>query len=239
MGQALVEPVHEVLAGLEHLLTISPAFDPKTDSRSFTVAASDYVTLVLLRPLLEELYREASGVAVNVVPVNLATPVAVERAQIDLAVIPRETMTSRTPHIQHRELFTEQYVPAVWAQNREIGDTLDREAMQRLSYVRYYDERSGPALIDVKLAALGIEPRVALTTLSFALIPMLLLGTQFFGFVQQRLLRQPHLRRDLRILTTPIPIDPIDLHMYWHPVMHRDPAHHWLRERIAALAANI
>jgi LysR family nod box-dependent transcriptional activator len=239
MGQALLEPVHDVLAGLEHLLTITPAFDPRNDSRSFTIAASDYVTLVLLRPLLEELYREAPGITVNVVPVDLATPVVIERAQIDLAVIPRQTMTSRMPHIQHRELFTEQYVPVVWKENREIGDTLDRDDMQRLSYVCYHDESSGPALIDTQLAALGIEPRVALTTLSFALVPLLLPGTQFYGFVQKRLLQQSHLRRDLRILTTPIPIDPIVQHMFWHPVMHSDPAHHWLRERIAALAANM
>ncbi|GAA3044942.1 LysR family transcriptional regulator [Pseudonocardia yunnanensis] len=239
MGQALLEPVHDILAGLEHLLTITPAFDPDNDTRSFTIAASDYVTLVLLRPLLEELYRKAPGIRVNVVPVNLATPVAIERAQIDLAVVPRQTMTSRMPHIQHRELFTEEYVPVVWKENREIGDVLDREAIERLSYVRYHDDNSAPALIDAQLAALGIEPRVALTTLSFALVPLLLPGTQFLGFVQRRLLRQTHLRRDLRILTTPIPIDPIVEHMYWHPVMHSDPAHHWLRERIAALASNI
>jgi DNA-binding transcriptional LysR family regulator len=66
MGQALLEPVHDVLASLEHLLTVSPDFDPRTDNRSFTVAASDYVTLVLLRPLSEELYRDAPGLAVNV-----------------------------------------------------------------------------------------------------------------------------------------------------------------------------
>jgi LysR family transcriptional regulator, nod-box dependent transcriptional activator len=239
MGQALLEPVHDVLAGLDHLLTITPAFDPENDTRSFTIAASDYVTLVLLRPLLEELYREAPGIAVNVVPVNLATPVAIERAQIDLAVVPRQNMTSRMPHIQHRELFTEEYVPVVWKENREIGDVLDREAIERLSYVRYHDESSAPALIDAQLAALGIEPRVALTTLSFALVPLLLPGTPFLGFVQRRLLRQAHLRRDLRVLTAPIPIDPIVEHMYWHPVMHSDPAHHWLRERIAALASNI
>jgi LysR family transcriptional regulator, nod-box dependent transcriptional activator len=239
MGQALLEPVHDVLAGLEHLLTINPAFDPENDTRSFTIAASDYVTLVLLRPLLEELYRDAPGIRVNVVPVNLATPVAIERAQIDLAVVPRHAMTSRMPHIQRRELFTEQYVPVVWKENHEIGDILDREGIERLSYVRYHDENSAPALIDAQLASLGIEPRVALTTLSFALVPLLLPGTQFLGFVQRRLLRQAPLRRDLRMLTTPIPIDPIVEHMYWHPVMHSDPAHHWLRERIAALASNI
>jgi LysR family transcriptional regulator, nod-box dependent transcriptional activator len=239
MAQALVEPVHDILAGLDHLLTITPAFDPKVDSRSFTIAASDYVTLVLLRPLLDRLHDEAPGVAVNVVPVNLSTSVAVERAQVDLAIIPSQYMTSLAPYIQRRLLFTEQYVPVVWKHNREVADTLEREAMQRLSYVCYSDQTCGPALIDRTLASLGIEPRTALTTVSIALVPVLISGTQFFGFVQRRLLKQTHVRHELRTLHTSIQIDPIVQKMYWHPVLQRDPAHQWLRERIIALAANI
>jgi DNA-binding transcriptional LysR family regulator len=239
MGQALVEPVHDILAGLDNLLTISPAFDPRVDSRSFTIAASDYITLVLLRPLLEQLYHEAPGVAVNVVPVNLSTPVAVERAQIDLAIIPVQFMASSAPYVQRRELFTEHYVPVVWKDNREVGETLDHEVMQHLSYVCYHDQTCGPALVDRALDGLGIKPRTALTTVSIALVPVLIAGTQFFGFVQQRLLRQSHVRHELRTLGTPIHIDPIIQNMYWHPVLQRDPAHHWLRERIIALAANI
>ena len=45
MGQSLVEPVRAVLTGLEQLLATTPHFDPGTDERTFTVVASDYVTL--------------------------------------------------------------------------------------------------------------------------------------------------------------------------------------------------
>jgi DNA-binding transcriptional LysR family regulator len=240
MGQALVEPVHEALAGLEHLLAITPAFDPATDSHSFTIAASDYVALVLLRPLIEELHRDAPRVGVQVVPVTMATAAAVERAQVDLAVMPKQIVSFRMPGVQERKLFSERYVPVVWSQNREIGDTLDTEAMQRLGYVRSHDESRGTrSLIDAQLAAMGIEPRVALTTQSFSLVPLLLPGTQLFGFVHERLLQLPYIRHDLRVLTTPIEAEPILECMYWNLIMHRDPAHHWLRERIATVAANI
>jgi len=238
MGQALVEPVHDILAGLDNLVTITPAFDPKVNNRSFTIGASDYITLVLLRPLLEQLHHEAPGIAVNVVPVNLSTPVAVERAQIDLAIIPGEFMTSQASYIQRQELFTEDYVPVVWKHNREVDETLELAAMQRLSYVCYYDQTCGPALVDRTLARLGIKPRTALTTVSIALVPVLIAGTQFYGFAQQRLLHQCHVRHELRTLRTSIQIDPIVEYMYWHPVLQRDPAHHWLRERIISLAAN-
>ena len=52
--------------------------------------ASDYVTLILLRPLLERLYREARDVTVDVIPVSGDTEVSLERAQVDLVIVPRE-----------------------------------------------------------------------------------------------------------------------------------------------------
>jgi len=239
LGQVLVDPVHDVLAQLHHLLRIKPTFDPKSDSRSFTIAASDYVTLVLLRPLLEQLHREAPQVIVNVVPINLSTSAAIERAQIDLAIIPDRYMTSKAPYIQRRPLFSDNYVPVVAKQNREVVGTLEREAMQCLPYVCYYDQACGPALVDQALAEIGIEPRTALATASITMVPVLIPGTPYFGFVLQRQLRHCHVREDLRTLRTPVRIAPIVQHMYWHPVLQRDPAHQWLRERTIALAADL
>ncbi|ORV53818.1 hypothetical protein AWC05_19015 [Mycobacterium florentinum] len=239
LGRALVDPVHDVLAELDHLLRIRPTFDPASDHRSFTIAASDYVTLVLLRPLLEQLHREAPNVTVNVVPINLSTSIAIERAQLDLAIIPDQYMTSKAPYIRRRQLFTDNYVPVVAKQNLEAGRTLEREAMQSLPYVCYYDQSCGPALVDQALAEMGIEPRIALATASITMVPVFVSGTPYFGFVQRRLLRHCHVRDDLRTLRTPVRIPSIVEHMYWHPVMHRDPAHQWLRERATTLSANI
>src|ERR1700677_4298632 len=90
LAQALVEPVHATLTSIGQLLATTPHFDPGTDERTFTVVASDYVTLILLRPLLERLYEEAPHVAVNVIPVSGATQVELERSQVDLVIMPKE-----------------------------------------------------------------------------------------------------------------------------------------------------
>src|SRR6202000_2523099 len=104
-GQSLVEPVHAVLTSLEQLLATSPHFDPATDARTFTVVASDYVTLILLRPLLERLYREAPRVAVNVVPVSGQSELSLERAQVDLVIMPREIASTGMRQMPQRTLF--------------------------------------------------------------------------------------------------------------------------------------
>ncbi|MGD0698380.1 MAG: LysR family transcriptional regulator [Trebonia sp.] len=239
MGQSLVEPVRAVLTGLEQMLATTPHFDPGSDERTFTVVASDYVTLILLRPLLERLYDEAPHVAVNVIPVSGATQAELERSQVDLVIMPRELASPAMAHFPQRTLFTDRYVAAVWNQHRDVGSTLSREQLTRLRYVRYNATTSGPAFVDIQLASLGIELNVALTTLSFTLVPWLLPGTSLFAFVHERLVNSTPVRGELRIIEPPVPLLPIEETMYWHPVFHNDPAHHWLRERVTTLAANL
>jgi DNA-binding transcriptional LysR family regulator len=238
LGQALVEPLRAALVGVEQLLSTSPHFDPAVDQRRFTVVASDYVTMVLLRPLIEQLYREAPGVVLDTIAVNGTTALALERAQVDLVIMPRELTLYGMGSFPRRTLWTDRYVAAVWNQNREVGAVLDREAMERLPYVRY-NGMGGDSFIDIQLTARGITPRTTLATQNFTLVPSLLPGTSLFGFVHERLVLASHLRRELRILDTGIEFSPISETMYWHPVFHQDAAHHWLRERVSTLAANL
>jgi DNA-binding transcriptional LysR family regulator len=52
LAASLVAPVQEAMAATEAVLGARPPFDPRTDARSFTLVGSDYVALVLLRPLM-------------------------------------------------------------------------------------------------------------------------------------------------------------------------------------------
>jgi LysR family nod box-dependent transcriptional activator len=238
-GRSLVEPVRAALISMEQLLATQPHFDPSVDERTFTVVASDYVTLILLRPLLERLYDEAPRVAVNVVPVSGTTEADLDHSQVDLVIMPRELASIGMERFPSQGLFTDRYVAAVWAHHREVGDRIDREQLQRLRYVRYYASSGGGAFVDAQLANLGIRTEVALSTQSFTLVPWLLPGTSLFGFVHERLLRATSVRRELRVVECDIPLRPIVETMYWHPVFHNDPAHTWLRECVATLAANL
>lgn len=238
LGQALVDPVRAALVSAEHLLATRPHFDPRADERTFTIVASDYVTLILLRSLLQRLYSEAPKVAVNVIPVSGTTESELEHSEVDLVIMPRELATYDMTRFPSRPLFTDRYVGTVWVHHREVGDRIDRDQLQRMRYVRYF-ARSGAAFIDTQLEALGIRPEVALSTQSFTLVPWLLPGTSLFAFVHERLLRATSVRRELRVVECDVPLQPIVEAMYWHPVYHNDPAHHWLRECITTLAANL
>jgi DNA-binding transcriptional LysR family regulator len=240
MGQSLVEPVRTALMSLEQVLSTAPTFDPAHDNRTFTVVASDYVTLILLRPVLARLYAEAPRVTVNVVPVGGTTAADLDSARVDLVVLPSQLATAGLRAFPHRPLFGDRYVAAVWRENLEVGDRLQRSHLEKLRYVRYQAPGGGPAFVDQQLAALGVQLNVALSTLAFTLVPGLLPGTPLFAFVHERLVAgSPPLRRELKVLEPPVPLEPIVETMFWHPLFHNDPAHRWLREVVASTAANL
>ena len=82
---------------------------------------------------------------------------------------------------------------------------------------------------------LVIEP----IEISFLLAPFLLQGTDLVAVVPER--AAGHLRRtaDVRFLEPPMDLPPITEMLWWNPRHTMDPAHAWLRARIAEIATEL
>ena len=85
----------------------------------------------------------------------------------------------------------------------------------------------------------GGARRIEFTVESFLLAPFLLQGTDLVAVVPER--AAGHLRRtaDVRFLEPPLPLPGITEMLWWHPRHTADPAHAWLRARIAEIAAEL
>ena len=57
--------------------------------------------------------------------------------------------------------------------------------------------------------------------------------------MHERLVSVAEVGGELRVLEPPVRLQPLAETMYWQPVFHNDPAHHWLRECVTTLAANL
>jgi DNA-binding transcriptional LysR family regulator len=95
------------------------------------------------------------------------------------------------------------------------------------------------ALPDRHLARLGVERRIEVSVESFLLAPFLLQGTELVALVPKR--AEAFLRRtgDIRVLASPIEFPILVETLWWHPRSNADPAHAWLRGRIARIAATL
>jgi DNA-binding transcriptional LysR family regulator len=91
---------------------------------------------------------------------------------------------------------------------------------------------------EAQLDRLGIQRSTEVTT-AFGLAPLLLCGTPRIALIHERLALALAGQTALRLLEPPFPLDPITQVAIWPGRVDADPAHRWLRSRIARLATEL
>ncbi|HEY1777463.1 MAG TPA: LysR family transcriptional regulator [Solirubrobacteraceae bacterium] len=238
-AQDLAAPVHEALDLIRGTLQTPAQFDPASERRAFRVSCSDYSVLMLIGPLVRALAREAPGVSVEVLPRLPNASRALTNGEVDLVVEPAEIMGD--VQLQALRLWEDHWMCCIWAHNSRVKRRMTVEDYLSLGHLVYSMGGVGQpvALPDRELARLGVERRIEVSVESFLLAPFLLQGTDLVTLVPSR--AQTFLRRtgDIRILKAPIELPVLVEMLWWHPRANTDPAHAWLRERIALIAESL
>jgi LysR family nod box-dependent transcriptional activator len=237
-AEALRQPVQEALSLIQHALDDRPGFDPATDQATFIVSCSDYSLLMLIGPLVRRLAAEAPGLTIQVLPRAPDAVRLLRDGEADLVIEPVEIMPDAG--LPSLRLFADRWLCCVWDGNSEVGDSMTMETYLRLGHLVYSGVRGHPiSLVDTHLAAAKVRRRIEFTVESFLLAPFLLQGTDLVTVVPER--AASHLRRTaaVRFLEPPLRLPSITEMLWWNPRHTLDPAHAWLRARIAEIAAEL
>lgn len=236
LASALVEPLTQVVVDVERTLKWRPTFDPASEIREFSVASSDHVLTLLLRPLTIRLQAEAPGVTIHTRGLSgLGTdPVgATLRGEVDLSI-------GNFRHVEGARcetLYTDRWVCAVSADNPDVDDRMPLDLFTRLPHLEW---RLRTPLVqshaEVLYESLGIERQTSATTESFALLPYFLRSTRMVALVHERVARQFD---GLKLLQPPVPIPDVIESMFWSGALERDAGHAWLRKLFVEVARTI
>ena len=88
---------------------------------------------------------------------------------------------------------------------------------------------AGPT--DEALAQQGLTRKVVLSVPHFLFMMSAVAGTDMVAMLPERLARTAP---GLHVVEAPLEVPGYEMAMLWHERRHRDPAHKWLREQIAA-----
>ena len=215
----------------------APRFDPATDTRKFVLAASDYVELVLLPPLLRELGRVAPGVELEVRPWGLhEVPDALAKGEADLMIGYFDELPAR-----HREeqLFEEEYVCIVRKAHPRVRGKLTLERYLELGHVLVSQRSDSPGSVDRALAKLGKRRQVALRVSHFLMVPVLVAETDLIAALSRRAAEPFADALGLRLLPPPLALPRSRIRHVWHEQMDADPGHRFLRELIRTVAKEV
>ncbi len=234
-AESLIAPLDGILRDVADLLRDRPQFDPRQDARTFSVAATDYMTFVFLRWLVRTLRDHAPGVRLTVEPVLADYAQQLRSGRIDMLILPSE-VAEDVGDFERAELFADRFIGLASADNPHI-DGLTSERFSSLPYLAYRvnGDRSN---VDKQLDALGVARNVEMTTESFVVPLLIIAGSDMVAMVHERAIALREPTSGLRTFAPPVPLTPIHQYLYWHPRRSGDPAHAWLRELIVDLASD-
>lgn len=235
-AESLQVPIGQILARIDETLTARPEFDPATDVRTFEVVCTDYIALLLIRPLVERLVDEAPAVRLRVKPVPESYADELRRDQMDLLVLPEEIAGTHVADAEREVLFDDRYVCAACQHHPDLAEGISVEHLQRLPYLAWR-AHGVESFVDRQLDELGITRRVEVTTENFVIAPFLLRGTHLYTMIQQHLGEAVAEAAGIQLLEPPLELAGLTQTMYWHPRRTDDPAHRWFRERLAGVAS--
>jgi DNA-binding transcriptional LysR family regulator len=231
----LRELVRAALTGVERVFTAQPEFDPASSTREYSLLVSDYGVAVFGDTVAALLAEEAPHARLRL---SANTPAAVDRAEqvllsTDLLVLPHGFLSD----LSHRDLYRDEWVCVVSADNPEVGDELTVEHLQNLPWVVTFHGPTAATAAARQLRMRGIQPRVQVVTENFLTVPGLVAGSRRVALLQRKLVGLLPLDIGLRALPPPVEVGQLVEAMWWHPAFDDDPEHAYLRDVVSRAAA--
>lgn len=233
VADALAQPVRAGLGILERAVDDPGAFDPATSTRTFRLMTADLVEVLTVPALLEYLSAHAPHVRLEIAPPGVGRESELlASGTVDVALgVPREL----APDVLVRRLYTETFACLVHRDHPDVTDALDLDTYASLPHAFISPGGSGPGVVDHALAARGMERHIALRTPNFLVAPWVVSRSNLIVTAPRRLCEHMVQAFPLRLVECPVELPSFDMLMAWHPRMHADAGHRWLRERLVAL----
>lgn len=235
-ADALAAPIRRgLLAFSEALMT--PSFDPRTAERTFAVATSDYVELVLIPIVLRLLAEEAPGIRIEVRPWGLhEVPPLLATGEADLMI----GYYDRVPP-NHRDsiLFEERYVCVLRQGHPRVKRRLTLAAWTSIPHVLVSQKAGTTGSVDRALRAVGRSRTIGARVSHFLLVPPLVARTDMVAAIGERVALAFAEPFGLRVFEAPIALPVGRVGMVHHVERETDPAHRYLREVVARAAAEL
>jgi len=229
-AEQLREPLREALGALERAVAPPAAFDPVRAQETWRLAATDYAESTIVLPALRRL-RPAAPMSrlavVEMVPPRFEKQA--EQGEIDLAF---HTVEGAPDNMRRRVLFAERYVLIGRADHPRLKRRPTLTQFCKLEHAIVSPDGGGfHGVTDEALRAIGLTRRVILSVPHFLFLVSAVTNSDLVAMAPLRLVQD---NPALRITEPPVDVPGYEMCMLWHERAHRDPAHRWLREHIAA-----
>jgi DNA-binding transcriptional LysR family regulator len=236
-AKQLIGTVRQSLGQLQRGLQTGRIFEPGQLTTVFRLCLRELFEVMLLPELVNQCRLLAPAVSFNCLRVprhqiqhDLAS------GRIDLAA---DVLMSHDADIKHKKLSGDHFVCLLRSQHPALKAAWNVAEMLAWPHILVSSREHGQGFEDIQLARHGLERRIGLRVpqyLGAGLVltqsDMLLCAPARFATVLTEL---------LPLTCKPFPVDlaELEIYLYWHHSVDKEPAHQWLRELVEKVWLNI
>lgn len=229
---ALAAELPAVLDDVERLIR-PPKFDPATATGRFTIVTVDYVSLVLLPSVLSRVRREAPGIELDIRNVSSIDGAEALASTIDLVI---GLVEGPGAGLYRQRLFDDGFACLLPRGIARRARPLTLDEYLALPHSLITVTGRGAGAVDAALERLGRSRRIAVRIQSFLAAPWMIADSDVAVTLPRLLAERVAPLAGLSVADVPLDLGTFAMAQVWHARRHKDSAHAWLREIIAAEA---
>lgn len=229
----LRDRVDQVLQEAQALLLPARAPDVRRVVRTFTLRTSEGFVETFGPDVVRRVMKEAPGIRLRFVARQTRDAGGLRDGSVDLETGVVDDTTS--PEVRQVPLFTDRLVAVTRPGHKLRKARLTAAAYAAAAHVGVSRQTVDQGWVEDALAALGLERVVMASVSGFAAALAVARGSDLVATVPER--HTAALRSGMFTVELPFRLPSITVSMLWHPRMHADSVHAWLRESVRKTVA--
>ena len=235
----MVEPAASILRAAEGLFSDARGFDPRTATRTFRVAASDYLDPLFLPRLVAHIKSHAPLCPVEVLPLSPDSHYHAHLAQGELDVVIGNW--PQPPDDLHMgRLFSDDVACLVSREHPAVRRGWTAEEWLAAEHIAPTPTHPGArGVIDSQLDGMGLQRHVTARCAHFSVIPDIVASSLLVLTTGRQFCERYTERLPVTVLPCPVEFPRLMYYQLWHARTHHSAAAMWLREAVRTVASSL
>jgi len=234
-AELMAPALMSALAAMDTVVLGQQQFDPARAEQVVTIAPNSYVEFVLVPALVARLSEVAPGIRLRTLPFGADLAETGVTSGDTAMVLGRISDAPDNLVVQH--VADDGLACVVRADHPKVGARLSKAQYERLKHVNVLPPGRLRAGLFQALERQGVRRDVTVSVTHFASIPEIVAATDLCATLPRQICRRLAADARLKVLPTPVDLGTFPMHMAWHVRHRQDPAHAWLRQLVADVAA--
>lgn len=235
----MLAPTAAILQAAESLFTDARAFDPRSSTRSFRIAASDYLDPMFLPSVVAYLKREAPLCSVEIMALSHDSNYAEQLAHglVDVVI---GNWPQPPADLRMAQLFADDVVCLVSKNHPAARRGWSAQEWLEAEHIAPMPTHPGAkGVVDDALEAQGMRRHIAVRCAHFGLMPQMVASSLLVLTTGRQFCERYAAQLSLEILPCPVALPAMTYYQLWHDRTHHSSAGLWLREAFKNIALKL